>query len=144
MDQNIIDRIRALNLDPFTEAAVCEIVRDAVDVFAAAEESEKPSTASMLQIPGDWPADYRAQFWARYPRKDEKKKAMAALDKIAFAGKTRWADLLAGIDRYLGTDDVRRGFIKYPATFLNGESWNNEYNGSKGPQSFFEIAAGVG
>ena len=136
LPNEVLDRIHALNLDPFTETAVCEIVQEALEA--------KPSTA--LQIPGDWPADYREQFWRLYPKKEDKKTALKALDKIAFAGKTKWSDIMAGVDRYIRSDKVKDGFIKMPATFINAESWKNEYNciGPKprnGP-TFFEIAAG--
>ena len=140
MNQSVLDRIHALNLDPFTETAICEIVQEAID------GATKISTAVALQIPGDWPADYREQFWKRYPKKEDKKPAFKALDKIAFEGKTRWIDFMAGVDRYLRSENVLAGFIKMPATFINAESWKNEYNCS-GPKprngpSFFEIAAG--
>jgi hypothetical protein len=32
--------------------------------------------------PSDWPKDYREQFWALYPRRTEKKSALAKLDAI--------------------------------------------------------------
>ena len=137
----IADRIHALNLDPFTETAICEIVQEAIDGAAGI-----PTMVVALQIPGDWPADYREQFWHLYPKKEDKKIALKALDKVAFAGKTKWADLIDGTARYLKSETVQNGFIKMPATFINAESWKNEYNcfGPKphnGP-SFFEIAAG--
>lgn len=135
MNQETINRIHALNLDPFTETAVCEIVQAAIDGAAG-----RPATALALQLPADWPTDYQDIFWLRYPRRDDKKKAMIALDKVAFAGKTRWPDLLAGIEQYKRSSDVKRGCIKLPATFLNGESWKNEYTGSTGPKSSFDTA----
>jgi hypothetical protein len=68
------------------------------------------------------------------------------LDKIAFAGKTKWVDFVEGVERYLKSEKVKSGFIKMPATFINAESWKNEYNCSgpkpRGGPSFFEIAAG--
>jgi hypothetical protein len=46
----------------------------------------------------------------------------------------------------LRSEKVLAGFIKMPATFINAESWKNEYNVSgpkpRGGPSFFEIAAG--
>lgn len=101
----------------------------------------------MNLIPADWPADYQVQFWKAYPNKKAKAFAMKALDKVAFAGKTKWADLISGLDRYILTDEVRRGFVKHPATWLNGGCWMDEPtpNGTKGRSlSFFEIAAGRG
>ena len=136
ISREILDRISELNLDPMTETSVLEIVRD-----VAAGNTIK---AIGLQLPGDWPADYREQFWRRYPRKDDKPVALKKLDKIAFSGKTRWIDLISGLERYLRSDDVKRGFIKMPATFLNKESWGNQYVGNRSePKSFFDVAAGL-
>jgi len=136
LSRDILQRIFALHLDPMTETAVMEIIRDAVD--------GKATQILTLQLPGDWPTDYREQFWRRYPRKDDKPVALKKLDKIAFSGKTRWIDLISGLERYLRSDDVKRGFIKMPATFLNKESWGNQYVGNRSePKSFFDVAAGL-
>lgn len=95
-----------------------------------------------LQIPGDWPADYQAQFWALYPRKTDKKAAIKSLDKVAFEGKTRWVDLINGIERYKLSNDVKKGYSKHPATFLNKGSWMDEEQTGpvpiNGPVSFFD------
>ena len=136
----ILDQIHALNLDPFTETAVCEIVQEAIDGAAG-----NPTTAIALQIPADWPADYQVIFWQRYPNKKAKPRALKVLEKIAFAGKTRWSDLINGLERYILTREVRRGFIKHPATWLNDQGWKDqeaEIVPEDRPKSFFEIAAG--
>lgn len=79
-----------------------------------------------LQIPGDWPADYREQFMAKYPRRTKKKDGLKALDKVAFAGRTKWADLIAAIERYILSPDVQRGYVMHPATWINAECWKDE------------------
>src|SRR5271156_2828592 len=93
----------------------------------------------------DWPADYREQFWTKYPNRKDKTAAMKALDKIAKAGKTRWADLINGVERYILSDDVQRGYVKMPATFLNKGSWMNEEQSTpkrvERPNSFFDAAS---
>ena len=139
LSSDTIDRIHALNLDPFTETAVCEIVQDAVNAAA-------PNPANLLpsMIPADWPPDYQARFWAKYPNKTAKPRAMKALEKVAHSGKTRWNDLMAGLERYNISPKVRDGFVKNPATWINDEGWNDYLRGTGRPLSFFELAAGHG
>ena len=140
LSSDTIDRIHALNLDPFTETAVCEIVQDAVNAAA-------PNPANLLpsMIPADWPPDYQARFWAKYPNKTAKPRAMKALEKVAHSGKTRWNDLMAGLERYNISPKVRDGFVKNPATWINDEGWTDLPNfgpvtKSRNP-GFFEMLA---
>lgn len=72
-----------------------------------------------------WPADYREQFWAAYPRHTARKKGWEALDKIAVADAVSFADLIAGCHRLRkAVSDVR--FAPHPATWLNGERWEDD------------------
>ena len=138
LSENIISKVRALNLDLMTEQAVINIVEEAVAIAAPV------STALALQIPADWPADYQDRFWAKYPNKKSKARAMKSLDKIAFSGKVRWSNLIAAIDRYILSPKVVRGFVMEPATWLNGECWKDEEQSSPRPierKSFFDEAA---
>lgn len=134
-----LERIEALGLDFLTETAIREIVEDAV------RDARFGPEVKFLQVPGDWPSDYQAQFWARYPNKKAKGAALRALEKIARGGKTKWSELIAGVERYISSDEVRRGFVKHPATWLNGQCWCDEAGPkpkNDRPLSFFEIAAG--
>lgn len=121
MPKSILDRIEALGLHESDAATVRQIVRDAVDIATCPVE---PSKA--LAVPGDWPADYREQFWKAFPRRTKKDTAMKALEKVAKAGKTRWADLINAIERYKLSRDVQRGCVMHPATWLNGGCWKDE------------------
>jgi len=136
LSERTLSRIRGLGLDANGYMTACEIVQEAIDA------SHPKKQALALQIPADWPADYREQFWRKYPNKKDKHEALKALDKVAFAGKTRWADLIAGIERYILSRGVQRGFVKMPATFLNKGSWKDEEQTTpvprNGPASFFE------
>lgn len=149
LPKTITDRISALMLNPRDHAAVCQIVSEAMVVAAT-----KKGTALAKVIPADWPTDYCEQFWALYPNRKAKAHAMKALDKVAFAGKTAWVNLVRGLERYISSETVKRGFAKHPATWLNAECWKDEpgpgdvggppkpsgTNG--GGPGFFEIAAG--
>ena len=140
LTSHTLARITDLGLDLITETAVIEILE--AEIAAAV-----PTGSSVaLQLPADWPADYRDQFWRQYPSKTAKPRAMKSLDKIAYAGKVRWAGLMDGLERYNKSPKVLGGFVKNPATWLNDEGWNDgpQPNGPKKKLSFFEIAAGHG
>jgi len=72
------------------------------------------------------------EFWRSYPRKVAKgaaRKAFAAALK-----KTDAATLIAGAARYGGaTAQTEPRFIKHPASWLNGECWNDEPERPRGP-----------
>jgi len=93
----------------------------------------------------DWPADYQSQFWNRYPNKKAKALAVKALDKVAKAGKTRWVDLINGLERYIYSYEVQKGFVKHPATWINGGCWQDQEQTTplpvEKPKSFFEVAS---
>lgn len=85
----------------------------------------------------DWPKDYQDQFWRAYPRRTEKKAAMAKLDAIRKGAKVRWQIFFAGIQRYAqhmrGTEER---YIKHPTTWLNRGCWDDEFGpdpGNGGP-----------
>lgn len=122
LSERTLSKIRGLGLDANGYLTVCTIVQEAIDESRPA----KQTTSLALTIPSDWPADYQEQFWKKYPNKKSKKDAMKLLDKVAFAGKTRWGDLIAGLERYILSRDVQRGFIKHPSTWLHGECWKDE------------------
>ncbi len=140
LPSQMLAQIEALGLDLITETSVIEIVEEAM------REAKFGTEVKFLQVPADWPADYREQFWARYPNKTAKPRALKALDKVAFAGKARWADLMAGLERYIISPRVIGGYVKGPEKWLNDEGWNDQPCRGPKPKSlgFFEIAAGHG
>lgn len=94
-----------------------------------------------------WPHGYQDQFWSRYPNKKAKGAAIKSLEKIARGGKTDWDELMAGLERYIISEEVKRGFVKHPATWLNAQCWSDEAGPRpprQKPLGFFEIAAGHG
>ena len=87
--------------------------------------------------PNDWPKDYRERFWAVYPRRTEKKSALAKLDAVKKSGAVPWAQFEAGLVRYrdhvAGTEER---FIKHPTTWLNRGCWDDETAApGKGPRA---------
>ena len=83
---------------------------------------------------GATPADAKApracnaegfeEFYAAYPRKDAKKAAMRAWNALKPSQEVRGA-ILAAI-KHQGLAQREKRFIPLPASFLNGERWNDE------------------
>lgn len=78
----------------------------------------------------DWPKDYQEQFWRNYPRKTEKKAALAKLDAIRKSGTVRWAAVIGGLLRFVQHCKASRTeerYIKHPTTWLNRGCWEDEH-----------------
>lgn len=69
-------------------------------------------------------SEYFAEFWSVYPRKLDKGKAERAF-KTAIK-KTSPEEIIRAAERYRDDPTRKDDFTKYPATWLNAESWNNE------------------
>jgi len=83
----------------------------------------------------DWPKDYQDQFWRNYPRKTEKKAALAKLDAIRKSGTVRWAAVIGGLLRFVHHCKAQRTeerYMKHPTTWLNRGCWDDEYNATEG------------
>jgi hypothetical protein len=63
------------------------------------------------------------EFWEAYPRKADKAKAQRAFDKALEGSELE--DIISGTVRYRDDPNRLEQFTKYPATWLNAESWNN-------------------
>lgn len=80
--------------------------------------------------PNAWPANYQVMFWNEYPRKIAKAAAMRALDK--FHNRVPWDLIMTKLRAYKrwlgeGGGKVFRPEAKHPATWINGECWNDDY-----------------
>jgi hypothetical protein len=69
------------------------------------------------------------EFWTSYPRKLDKAKAFRAF-KSALKRAT-FEDILAGVLLYRSDPKRDPDFTKYPATWLNSDSWENTHEPSK-------------
>ena len=69
-------------------------------------------------------ADAFLQFWKAYPKKELKKKT----EKIWKSKKldSSLQEILSFIEKAQNTDRWKKGYIKQPPTFLNGECWNDD------------------
>ena len=68
--------------------------------------------------------EFEQTFWPKYPRKQAKKPALKAFIKARKT--TPLATIMAGLERYAAAMIGREEFIAHPASFLNGERWNDE------------------
>lgn len=86
-------------------------------------------TVSNTPIRGDVLFD---RFWAAWPRKDGKKQALSAWKKLK-ATPELLDVILKAIEQQsaaLRWTPDRRQYIPFPATWLNGERWNDEVSNS--------------
>jgi len=66
-------------------------------------------------------------FWAAYPKKVDKKKALIAWNK----NKPNIDEVLTAIEWQVKTKGWIEGFIPNPTTYLNGERWKDEAPATK-------------
>lgn len=97
---------------------------DIEDTHQADDGSDK--TAAKKPEPGSDADPEFTEWWKHVPKKEDKGAARKAWKKARKAAT--FEQLLDGIKSYAAHDPrVARGFIKNPATWLNGECWLNEY-----------------
>jgi len=63
------------------------------------------------------------EFWNAYPRKIDKAKAFKAFRSAL--KRAKFEDILAGVIAYRNDPQRNPDFTKYPATWLNNDSWEN-------------------
>lgn len=63
------------------------------------------------------------EFWNAYPRKLDKAKAFRAFRSAL--KRTKFEDIMAGVIGYRNDSARNPDFTKYPATWLNSDSWEN-------------------
>ena len=84
--------------------------------------SPSPSTTPLTSS-----ADAFDEFWSAYPRKADKGKARRAWGGAV--KKTEPSVIIEAAKRYALSPDAKREggkYLKYPATWLNAEAWENE------------------
>lgn len=89
-----------------------------------AEREERESRVprfSRLKVNG-WDSEF-AEFWAAYPRHDDRKKAYAAYGKALKAADHRV--IIEGAQRYCQDPNREPAYTKQAATWLRAESWAN-------------------
>ena len=94
--------------------------RDVVESLSPVESAPVRRSSSLLTPK----ATRFDEFWAVYPRRDNKKKAMQiwaanGLDNIA-------DQIIADVESRVGVTWTSVKYIPMPTTYLNGERWNDE------------------
>jgi hypothetical protein len=82
---------------------------------------------------GDWPDDFDAVFWTAWPHKVGKPMAMKALDRVRRRG-IPFAAVMDGLGRYVRGKPADRSWMN-PATFLNGDRWEDQPASEKNGQT---------
>lgn len=96
-----------------------------IDRAETKTEAEKKETR-VNALPSDWPADFREQFWNKYPNKVGKPKALAKLEGVARRGVlVPWMEIMDGLDRYIRSKPPDRSWLN-PETFINQERWADQ------------------
>lgn len=71
-------------------------------------------------------AEFDEQFWPKYPRKVDKKKARVKF--LAARKTTPLDDILKGLDAYCEyTKNTEKQYIKHPDAWLHNERWTDEH-----------------
>jgi hypothetical protein len=65
------------------------------------------------------------EFWKEYPQKKDKGAAFRAFKSAL--NRAKFEDIIAGVIRYKNDPTRDSKFTKYPATWLNADSWENDY-----------------
>ncbi len=102
--------------------------------------------------PKGWPEDGFSRWYALYPRKKDRATAKKAFANAQARGLLNFDELVAVTKRFAeSVRDKEREFVKYPATWLNAESFLDEPDKpgaasnpslaepSRGPESFSDL-----
>lgn len=93
-------------------------------------EGERDGRQGSAAAEFSWTASFD-EFYALYPKKQKRKKALEFWMKIPKQTKGFFQVIMAGVTALKLTEDYtnpeRRRFIPQPSTWINGEMWENEY-----------------
>ncbi len=87
---------------------------------------------------GDDNAPSFAAFWRMYPRRVAKKDALRAWDKLTVQQQE---EVIAAIEwqaKIMLTNDPTKRYILHPATYLNGQRWEDDWEVFK-PQEAHKV-----
>lgn len=115
---------KALKKQKSAEAKASRLLKHSSDIRHQTSESSLRDDNRDRARDDGWPDDFRDQFWAAYPRKLEKKAALAALERIRKSAFVPWEKLIAAVRAYAATADP--DFTKHPTTWLNKGCWDDE------------------
>lgn len=109
------------------------IDKDSVDNQYIAQKSAEESPVEKMF----------SAFWEAYGNKKGKKNAFKAFSKIN-PTEELFKSIMDGVEKYHQSRKWREGYRKEPATWLNGECWNDEYNEESGVNGNSEHSGNTG
>ena len=85
----------------------------------------------------DRPPDRFAEFWRLFPpqRKGNKQKARSSWDKAIKENRATQEEMINGVRRYCNSDEVKRGYAKGAAAWINDDRWACDYDALPTPHS---------
>lgn len=129
-------------LNHWVESDASTALADRVRGAVSETETETETECSLpLEITRetitDFPKDAFERFYELYPRKQQRKAAQRAFEKVRKSGEATFAALIAGISKIpIGEPK----FVPYPASWLNAGAWDDQIspkiNGSHKPESY--------
>jgi hypothetical protein len=106
---------------------VYELIKKHDLLIEAREDNGGRDKPSSTDGPAAYSPDF-LEFYSLYPSKEAKDAAFRKYRAVRKRGISQ-EKLLAGVKNYLQyIEEKKPEFIKYPATWLNGGCWNDEYN----------------
>jgi len=120
-----------------TESPTYILKEDTNSLLVKKKESKKdsdvPDVPGTIEPKDDWPDDYLGVFWFQFPvgRKTGKKAVGLKLGRIRKSREVAFADLMAGVARYAGTNPDPK-YTKSPEVWLNKGCWADEYSNQGG------------
>lgn len=121
------DRLGQVKRSDSTET---ETESEAQSEEKALDRQEPAGRVPRDKIGSDDDPDFAA-FWSAYPRREAKGQARTAYRKFVITRKTDPKEIILGAERYadyhrtLGTE---RKYLAHPATWLNGERWDERHD----------------
>lgn len=107
------------------EAEVEEESTPLLTADAASGATTPPATNG--KAPDEWLEAFDAHFWPAYPRKVSKPAALRAWRRIKPHDDDRFNTIMDGLDRWVAYwQDKDRDVICHPATWLNGQRWEDQ------------------
>lgn len=115
---------KALKKQKQAEAKASRLHKHSSDIRHQTSEPSLREGISDCDRGDGWPSDFREQFWSAYPRKLEKKAALAALERVRKSALVPWEKLIAAVRAYAATADPE--FTKHPTTWISKGCWDDE------------------
>ena len=120
-------------IDDFDITAISEGYQD--------DRPEKRRGEAEGEIEGEESSANFVSWWEQYPAKKSKKKAEAIYLGIVKRKEATPELLLAGLLKYNASEEVERGYIKNPTTWLNQGCWEDEHQ--RKPQQRSELMEAI-